>query len=123
MLPAALEAYAGKAAEGAGGLAISLNDPENAALKSPGGAIYVDLKDSKGQIIVWRDAEDSVKAFSSACTHKGARLKLPRSESIMCPAHGAEFDKDGKVLKGPAKNPLKEYKAKLAGDLVKVELK
>jgi cytochrome b6-f complex iron-sulfur subunit len=35
------------------------------------------------------------------CTHKGCSLQ-PAGSILICPCHGAEFNREGKVLSGPA---------------------
>jgi Rieske Fe-S protein len=123
-LPFALQATEGLAAEAsATEISLNLNAGQNAALANPGGAIYLDLPNGKHTLIVWRESESVFKAFSSACTHKGVRLNLPKDGKLVCPAHGAEFDKDGKAIKPPAKNPLTNYKCVREGDLLTISLK
>lgn len=46
-------------------------------------------------------------AFSAACTHRGATVSAGNGTTLLCPAHGSEFDgATGAVLKGPASSPL-----------------
>lgn len=49
---------------------------------------------------------DGVKVISATCTHAGCDVELARNGGFECPCHGAKFDADGQVLKGPAKTPL-----------------
>ena len=122
-LPSVLEASEGKAFESPGKLTIDLDAPENAPLKSSGGAIYINSAAEKNPLIVWKQSDGSIKAFSSTCTHKGVELGLPKDGKIVCPAHGATFDANGKVLKAPAKDSLKEYKCALDGKTLSITLK
>jgi hypothetical protein len=44
---------------------------------------------------------------SYTCPHAGCQAKWDESKKyFMCPCHGSQFDKDGKVLRGPAKDDL-----------------
>ena len=46
-------------------------------------------------------------AYSAACTHRGATISAGNGTTLLCPAHGSEFDgATGTVLKGPASSPL-----------------
>jgi cytochrome b6-f complex iron-sulfur subunit len=46
-------------------------------------------------------------AYSAACTHRGATVSAGNGTTLLCPAHGSEFDgATGAVLKGPASSPL-----------------
>jgi Rieske Fe-S protein len=49
---------------------------------------------------------DKTKALL-VCTHNGCMPAAPNAEGILaCPCHGAKFNADGTVNKGPAKKPL-----------------
>lgn len=56
------------------------------------------------------------KAFSAQCTHAGCVLdKIVEGEGN-CPCHGSRFDvTTGKVLRGPASDPLPEIPVKAEG--------
>ncbi len=122
-LPYALEASEGKASEDGAKAAVDLADAANAPLKEPGGAVFLNVKGEKRPLIVWRESESSIKAFNSACTHKGVQIELPKGGIATCPAHGAQFDKSGKPVRGPAKSSLKEFKATLSGSIITIDLK
>jgi len=56
------------------------------------------------KVIIFSDP-DGIYAISSRCTHLGCMVIFKNSEGI-CPCHGSKFDKDGVVLKGPARENL-----------------
>ncbi len=43
------------------------------------------------------------------CSHQGCETQL-EGEIFVCPCHGSEFTKKGKLMKGPADSDLKTYK-------------
>jgi Rieske Fe-S protein len=48
-----------------------------------------------------------LSAYTLVCTHNGCMPAAPNAEGILaCPCHGAKFNADGTVNKGPAKKPL-----------------
>jgi Rieske Fe-S protein len=48
-----------------------------------------------------------LSAYTLVCTHNGCTPSAPNAEGILaCPCHGAKFNADGTVAKGPAKKPL-----------------
>lgn len=51
---------------------------------------------------------NNIKAFSSHCTHLGCVINELRNGEIICPCHGSRFDIDGKPVKGPAVERLKQ---------------
>lgn len=59
------------------------------------------------KLVVSCPAAGEYKAFSAQCTHAGCVLdKIVEGEGN-CPCHGSRFDvSSGKVLKGPATDPL-----------------
>ncbi|MFB2876407.1 FAD-dependent oxidoreductase [Floridanema aerugineum] len=50
------------------------------------------------------------EAISLTCTHQGCTVQKQANGEFHCPCHGAAFDKDGKVIKGPAQRDLAKYK-------------
>jgi cytochrome b6-f complex iron-sulfur subunit len=61
----------------------------------------------KDEIII-NKKEDGIKIFSSRCSHLGCKLNKMDKNEIVCPCHGSRFSIDGKIIKGPANNNLKE---------------
>jgi cytochrome b6-f complex iron-sulfur subunit len=62
-------------------------------------------------------------AVSPKCTHKGCVVAWqPGAKKYECPCHEAAFGADGKVLKGPAKEALPTYTAKIVGTQVLVKV-
>jgi len=57
--------------------------------------------------------ENSVRAFSTTCTHAGCRIGKGNETSLQCSCHGSRFDAaTGKPLKGPAIKPLQEFECR-----------
>jgi Rieske Fe-S protein len=56
---------------------------------------------------VFRDDAGTLHAVSANCTHLGCRVAFNTAERTWdCPCHGSRFDVDGRVLEGPAVEPL-----------------
>lgn len=63
-----------------------------------------------GNILVMRTGPDTFAATAAVCTHrKGPLFYDAESGKIICETHGALFNSNGKVEKGPAKVDLKSY--------------
>ena len=56
---------------------------------------------------------DGVRVLSAACTHAGCDVAWRDKGSFICPCHGAQFDAEGAVLKGPARAPLAELPSRI----------
>lgn len=71
------------------------------------------------RIYVLNTAE-GVAAVSAVCTHLGCTVRHVEGEGYSCPCHGSRFDREGRVLDGPAPKPLAWYRVGLSrrGELV-----
>lgn len=73
---------------------------------------YDDLRVS----IEKRAKKDKVlmRALQLVCTHQSCALRVPEQSGgpivYTCPCHGAQFNAEGEVLRGPAKKPLRWLK-------------
>ena len=60
-----------------------------------------------------------LSAYTLVCTHNGCMPAAPNAEGVLaCPCHGAKFNADGTVNKGPAKRPLAGIKLKVTAGKV-----
>jgi isorenieratene synthase len=50
------------------------------------------------------------QALSLTCTHQGCVVKPDANGEFHCPCHGAVFDQEGRVLRGPARRDLARFK-------------
>ncbi|MEV5486741.1 FAD-dependent oxidoreductase [Streptomyces bobili] len=58
---------------------------------------------------VHRDEAGQLHALSARCTHLGCLVAFNRAERAWeCPCHGSRFDVQGKVIQGPAQQPLEQ---------------
>ena len=58
-------------------------------------------------------------ALSLICTHLGCTVTVT-DDSLSCPCHGSRFDRQGKVEKGPANDPLRRLELVENNGLIKV---
>ncbi|MEX0984781.1 MAG: Rieske 2Fe-2S domain-containing protein [Actinomycetota bacterium] len=84
-----------------------------------GSQVVVDLE----KVLLVRSGE-RVFAVEDTCTHQGAPLhmgpvKTGSLASVTCPLHGSTFGlQDGRVLRGPATEPLLTYETKVEAGTV-----
>jgi Rieske Fe-S protein len=74
----------------------------------------VTIAGADGVVLVVRTSATEVHAVQMYCTHFGSEVALVPGEDggavkLRCTNHGAEYDLEGAVLKGPASNPLRRY--------------
>ncbi len=85
---------------------------DKSPLNKVDGSLTVDS--AKGKIIIVRTGDASFVAFSAICTHKRGIVEYDAAKKqFECPKHHSKFDAaTGKVLDGPADEPLPSYPAK-----------
>jgi cytochrome b6-f complex iron-sulfur subunit len=84
-----------------------------------------DQKFVSGPLLVVRnpDSPSTLAAVNANCTHKACLVDWQAEQKVfVCLCHDSKFAADGKVLQGPATEPLKTYEAKLEGDSVLVKV-
>jgi len=70
-------------------------------------------KDAHNPIIIYRQ-QNSITALSAKCTHKGCTVRVKKQDVYVCPCHGAMYEYDGTVKKGPAKRNLESLPVKVS---------
>lgn len=83
-------------------------------LKNPGDGALLEPDKSDSRILLIKKQGNSFTALNPICTHRGCEL-IKRKDFLDCPCHGSEFDFDGKVLKGPADEPLLSFATEFDG--------
>lgn len=80
----------------------------------------------QGGALVFRDERLAVMrddagfyALSLVCTHLGCTVVVTEN-TLSCPCHGSRFDRQGKVLSGPADRSLLRMHVELRGGIVEV---
>ena len=90
-------------------------------LKVVGGSVATQGNsfDSNG-ILLFRQSESIILAFSRRCTHAGATLNAFSNGSSSCSSHGSEFNLSGEPTKGPASLKLDQYIVEIVSNIIKV---
>lgn len=85
----------------------SADVPQNGALVFPNERLAL-LRDDRG-----------LYALSLVCTHLGCTVTVSAAE-LACPCHGSVFDRQGRVLKGPADRSLRRLVVEEQGGVLEV---
>ena len=72
-------------------------------------------------ICIYRMDNGSYKAILMRCTHQGAELQA-FGDKLQCPAHGSEFNKEGRVMNMPADKDLRTFPVRVEKDFIKISL-
>ena len=87
-------------------------------LAKPDGAVKLQPDGQEDPIYVLAKGGEFV-AVSPICTHRGCTVDV-HGERLVCPCHGSTYDRDGKVLKGPAQRALTTFKLTRSGDTLTI---
>ena len=73
---------------------------------------------SQERVALMREG-DTVYALDLVCTHLGCTVTVT-SSGLSCPCHGSRFDRQGRVLKGPADRTLRRLKVEEHAGIIEV---
>ena len=68
-----------------------------------------------GDMVITQPTTGVFKGFSSVCPHAGCNVNKITDGKIICPCHRSEFNLDGTVAQGPAKQPLESKAVTVQG--------
>lgn len=88
-------------------------------LTTDGGSLKVIPKGAPDPIYVLALGNRRFAAVSPICTHLGCTVEIEESR-LVCPCHGSNYDREGRVLRGPAEHPLARYPVEVTADDVLV---
>lgn len=70
--------------------------------------VMISSQQTSFPICLYRINENHYSASLMSCTHNGCETNV-QGEIFVCPCHGSEFSKTGKVLTGPAETDLQTF--------------
>ena len=90
------------------------------ALTGVGGAVLVESV--AGVFLVSRTAESSFTAIDAVCSHQSCTVTNTDGTTYVCPCHGSRYDRNGRVLNGPATAALRQFPTTFASGIVTIAL-
>ena len=94
--------------------------PASGALTEVGGAVLVDS--IAGVFLLSRASASGFMAVDAICTHEGCTVNGQDGSTYVCPCHGSRYNRDGRVIAGPAKANLRQYATTFADGVVTIAL-
>lgn len=81
------------------------------ALANPGGSIQLKFINYIEPLTLNRVTADRFVALDSICTHAGCTVSrfVVANNRMTCPCHGSRYDIEGRVILGPAVEPLNRF--------------
>ena len=98
-------------------VAIVLSDHSD--LEVAGETVLVEVDALDLPLAVTRQSDDSFIVTGTECNHRGCGVERS-GDGFTCPCHGAEFDLDGSLSKGPATKSLIAYEYEVVDDVMTV---
>lgn len=88
-------------------------------LDRPGGYLKIVPAGETSPLYVLALESGSYAVVSPICTHLQCTVNVDGAH-LLCPCHGSTYDREGRVLRGPAERALRRFPATLtvAGELV-----
>lgn len=90
-------------------------------LAKPDGAIRIQPEGHDEPVYVLSGPSAGFAALSPICTHRGCTVEV-HGPRLVCPCHGSTYDREGRVLRGPAQRALTRYPVTREGDELVIEL-
>ena len=80
-------------------------------------------RDLTGRKFLLVRAGETVRAFSTTCTHLGCQVYWQGDKKVFfCPCHDGYFDADGNPTAGPPPTPLPQYPVEVRGGSIFVTM-
>ena len=95
-------------------------DVAGSALATVGGAVLVES--IAGVFLLARTAEGSFTAVDAVCSHQSCTVTGIADTTYVCPCHGSRYDRNGRVLAGPATAALRQFPTSFASGVVTIAL-
>src|SRR5262245_17342128 len=84
---------------------------------NPGESLLLKLPPPVSLILIAPLDDGTYRAASAECTHQGCTVDFNGGvKEWQCPCHGSRFALDGKVVNGPAVDPLPQAEARVEDD-------
>lgn len=83
-------------------------------LAEPGGAVRLLPDGWQEPFVLLANRDGHLVALSPICTHLQCVVEV-NPDRLTCPCHGSAFDREGRVLQGPAAAPLRRYATREPG--------
>jgi Rieske Fe-S protein len=95
-------------------------DVAGSALAGVGGAVLVES--IAGVFLLARTADTTFSAIDAVCSHQSCTVTGADDSVYVCPCHGSRYDRNGRVVQGPATAALRKFTTTFASGVVTIVL-
>jgi cytochrome b6-f complex iron-sulfur subunit len=90
------------------------------ALAAVGGAVLVES--IAGVFLLSRTSDAAFSAIDAVCSHQSCTVTGADGVVYECPCHGSRYDRNGRVVRGPATAALRQFPTTFASGVVTIVL-
>ena len=90
------------------------------ALAAVGGAVLVESV--AGVFLLARTGESGFSAIDAVCSHESCTVNGADGTVYVCGCHGSRYDRNGRVLNGPATAALRQFPTTFTSGIVTIVL-
>jgi cytochrome b6-f complex iron-sulfur subunit len=87
-------------------------------LNDVGGAVLVES--IAGVFLLARTGANSFTAIDAVCSHQSCTVTDADGSAYVCPCHGSRYDRNGRVLNGPATAALRQFQTTFVSGVVTI---
>ena len=95
---------------------------EHPTLNQPGGVLKILPNGMKDPLYVLALSDGVFTVVSPICTHRGCTVDV-QGQRLVCPCHGSTYDREGRVLKGPAERSLDRHNVVVAQGVLEIDMR
>ena len=95
-------------------------DVAGSGLANVGGSVLVESV--AGVFLLARTGETSFTAIDAVCSHQSCTVTGIDGTTYVCPCHGSRYDRNGRVVQGPATASLRQFATSFASGVVTINL-
>jgi Rieske Fe-S protein len=99
---------------------IRLTLAEHPELTRPDGALKILPEGATNPLYVLRLDDGRFAVISPICTHQGCTVDI-QGPRLVCPCHGSTYDREGRVLRGPAERSLGQFTAGVSDGVLVID--
>ena len=101
---------------------VSLRLAEHPGLAQPGGAMKILPSGETDPLYVLALPDGAFAVVSPICTHRGCTVDV-QGPRLVCPCHGSTYDREGRVLKGPAERSLERHSVTVVAGVLEIDMR
>lgn len=93
-------------------------DVAGTPLAAVGGAVLV--QSTAGVYLLARTDDASYSAIDAVCSHESCTVTGADGTAYVCPCHGSRYDRNGRVMQGPATAALRRFPTTFTSGVVTI---